>query len=221
MGKIVFDPQQKIIVDGVKNDDFLSTHFYFTGGTALSVFHLGHRLSEDLDFFSEKPAPFDRVNTLIKSLSEKHHFSYELRRPEVEGLDIMVFYLDFGKGRKLKIDFNNYPYKSIEPRLHIDGLWVDTKRDIGTNKLLTIDQRTDVKDFVDLYFLLQEYTVWDLLYGVEIKFGMEMEPLTVASNFMKVEEFKSLPKMLVALKISQLQDFFRSGAKELAKKAVK
>jgi predicted nucleotidyltransferase component of viral defense system len=34
-------------------DSPLCRRFYLTGGTALAAFYLHHRLSEDLDFFSE------------------------------------------------------------------------------------------------------------------------------------------------------------------------
>src|SRR5258708_17660707 len=39
--------------------------FYLTGGTALSAFYLHHRLSEDLDFFTEVPTNVSRMPALI------------------------------------------------------------------------------------------------------------------------------------------------------------
>jgi len=92
--------------------------------------------------------------------------------------------------------------------------------DIATNKLLTINQRTQVKDFVDLYFLLEKYTVWDLMEGMRIKYRMKTEPFFVASDFLKVEDFEFLPKMIKPLDLNELKSFFREKAKETAKKAV-
>ena len=55
MGKMpLFTQEQKLIFDQIKNNQYLTDNFYFTGGTALSYFYLNHRYSEDMDFFSEK-----------------------------------------------------------------------------------------------------------------------------------------------------------------------
>ena len=43
-------------------------------------------------------------------------------------------------------------HKRLEEGTKIKGFTVDSLRDIATNKLLTINQRTQVKDFVDLFF---------------------------------------------------------------------
>lgn len=216
MGKITFDPLQKIIVDEVKKDPYLSKQFYFTGGTALSIFYFHHRLSEDLDFFSETKFQKDKIIEFISELQSKYKFHATLRQPE--GLDIFVYSLDFGKKGTLKVDFNVYPYQKIEKRKIVDTLVVDSLRDIGANKLITINQRTDVKDFVDLYFLLKKFTLWDLLYGVEAKFHMELEPFMVATDMLKVDDFQTLPKMLKPLTLTQLRNYFRTKAKELGKK---
>lgn len=116
---------------------------------------------------------------------------------------------------------NHYHYKRIKPGKMIDGLEVDSLQDIATNKLLTINQRNEVKDFVDLYFLLKEFTIWDLLYGVEAKFGMELDQLMVASDFLKIEEFDFLPKMLVPLDTKTLQEFFKKQAIEIGRRVTK
>lgn len=216
MGKITFTPTQNHVVDAFKKDIYLSKNFYFTGGTALSVFYLHHRESEDLDFFSERGFSQEKVIAFMKEFIERCGCKSTLRQPE--GIDILIYSLTFPNGEQLKIDFNHYPYKRVEQSRTIDGLVVDSLRDIATNKLLTINQRTDVKDFVDLYFLLKEFTIWDLLYGVEAKFGMKLDMVMVASDFVKVEEFDFLPKMLVPLTTNELIDFFRKQAIEIGKK---
>jgi len=94
---------------------------------------------------------------------------------------------------------------------------IDTKGDIAVNKLLVITQRTTVKDFVDLYFLLQkDFSWWDLLSGTEKKFGMELDKLYLSSLLTKIEQFDVLPVMKNALTIKELKQFFLSEAKRLA-----
>lgn len=212
---MTFTPIQKKIVDAFKKDHNLAEQFYFTGGTALSVFYLHHRESEDLDFFIEENLPKEQVLAFMSDVSKQFDLQTTIRQPK--RADILIFSLISPKGEKLKVDFNHYHYKRIKPGQMIDGLEVDSLQDIATNKLLTINQRNDVKDFVDLYFLLKEFTIWDLLYGVEAKFGMELDRLMIATDFLKVEEFDFLPKMLVPLDIKILQDFFKERAIEIGK----
>jgi len=41
--------------------------FFLTGGTALSVFYLYHRVSDDLDLFSLNPVDFAEIDFWIRS----------------------------------------------------------------------------------------------------------------------------------------------------------
>lgn len=217
MGKTQFiTREQEIILDEIKRNDFLRSNFYFTGGTALSSFYLQHRESEDLDLFSEKKFDNQIIFTLMEELGRKHNFTFESRFAEV----VYVFNLTFKNKENLKVDFAYYPYKRIEKGITADKLEVDSVFDITTNKLLSITQRTEVKDFVDLYFLFDKYTMWDLIPAVKLKFGMEIDPFLIAADFMKVDSFEFMPKMLKPLTLLELQDFFKQKAKELAKRVI-
>lgn len=212
----MFDPLQRKIFDKVSKDPLLSKQFYFTGGTALSSFYLHHRESEDLDFFSET----DFGNTAIEKLMT--NLSFELKLPYRFTERQVVRVCEFFKNNKLliKVDFSYYPYKRVEKGNQYQGMAIDSIRDIATNKLLTINQRAQVKDFVDLYFLLKHFTIWDLIYGVEIKFRREMDMVLIASDFAKVEDFDFLPKMIKPLTLEELKSFFRKKAKEIGRIAV-
>lgn len=212
----MFTPLQRKIFDKVSKDSMLSKQFYFTGGTALSSFYLHHRESEDLDFFSEN----DFENTAIEKLMA--NLSLELKLPYRFTERQVVRVCEFFKNNKLliKIDFSYYPYERVEKGKQYQGMAIDSIRDIATNKLLTINQRSDVKDFVDLYFLFKHFTIWDLIYGVERKFRREMDMVLIASDFTKTEEFDLLPKMIKPLTLEELKSFFRKKAKEIGRRAV-
>jgi hypothetical protein len=75
----------------------------------------------------------------------------------------------------------------------------------------------DVKDFVDLYFIKDKVGIWDLMEGVRQKFGFELDPILIAADFMKIEEFDFLPKMLVPLAVSELQNYFKQQAAKISK----
>ncbi len=192
-------------------------NFYFTGGTALSSYYLNHRYSEDLDFFTTEKFDQQIVFELVERWGKQHNFAIQTARfVEV----VYIFNLIFKNGEALKVDFVTYAHKQIEKPQIIEGIAIDSLVDIAVNKLLTISQRTEVKDFVDLYYLLDKFSIWDLRHGVKMKFNVDIEPLLLGADLLKAENFDSLPRMIKPLKLSELKTFFREKAKEIGAKAV-
>ena len=217
MGKVsILNKEQKIILDELKKNDFSQQNFYFTGGAALSSIYLQHRHSDDLDFFTAKEFDNQVIFSLMNQWSKKHQFTFQSRFVET----VYIFNLEFKNNLKLKIDFAYYPYSQLEKRNSVEGVWVDSLFDIAVNKLLTISQRTDIKDFVDVYFLLNKFTVWDLMDGVRKKFKIKVEPMLLASDFLKIEDFEFLPRMIVPLTLSDLREKFRKKAQAIGLKSI-
>ena len=218
MGQMsIITPEQKLILDQIRQTEFIKNQFYFTGGTALSEFYLQHRYSEDLDFFSENDFDYKEILSLLKEWAEKFHFVFRSDPKKV----VKMFYLKFENGNGFKIDFGYYPYKRVEKGLGKDGLTIDSLLDIAINKLSTVNQRSSVKDFVDLYYLFNEFTIWDLIEGVKIKFRQELDPWLLSSDLAYVvEEFEEMPRMIKPLTLDELKNFFREKAKELGRLAV-
>ena len=217
MGKIAFTPLQKKVFDAIAAYPEIQQSFYFTGGTALSVFYYGHRYSEDLDFFSEKEFDSQIVSRIMDTVCSGLHLQYRFTDRQI----VRVFQLTRQGKPVLKVDFGYYPYKRIEKGSTFQGIAIDSLRDIGANKLITIVERMQVKDFVDLYFLLQnDFTLWDLIYAVEHKFHREIDLLLIVMDFLKVGEFKALPRMRTKLTLPQLQTFFKSRSRQLAQRFV-
>lgn len=194
----------------------MSSQFYFTGGTALSVFYLQHRESDDLDFFSE--TEFDPQVVLAKINQVGKRLRFEFVYTVIENNH--TFQIAFQDKEQLKADFAYYPHGRIEKGLIFKGIAIDGLPDIAANKLMTVIQRSEVKDFVDVYFLLEKYTIWDLLHFTEVKFGAKTNPFLIASDFMKAEEFEFMPKMTKPLALVRLKEFFMETARELSKKEV-
>lgn len=215
--KIDFTPKQQIIFDEFKKSRFLKQNFYFTGGTALSAVYLHHRLSEDLDFFSQEKFDTLPIENLMTEWAQKYKFKIISKEEEV----VRIFLLQFKDKEKLKVDFGYYPYKRLRSGKIIDSVRVDSLFDIAVNKLQTIHQRNNAKDFVDLYFLLKQFTVWDLIEGVRVKFRMEVDPYTIASAYLKAEKFETLPEMLIPLNLEELTNFYTDLAEKLGKRVVK
>lgn len=217
MGKnSILNKHQIEVLNAFSKEKELSSVFYFTGGTALSEYYLKHRQSVDLDFFSfEKFDPqiiLRAINFWEKSLG--FSVSYQFKDPT------HIYILKFIDGSELKVDFAHYPYKQFEKPLNHKGVKVDSFFDISVNKFLTLTQRVEVKDFVDVYFIMKEFNIWQLQDGVKAKFKIEIDLYTLASDFSQVEDFEIMPKMIKNLSLEELKNFYKIQAKKLSKSAV-
>lgn len=215
--KFGFTPIQKTIFDAFSKTSFCD-NFYFTGGTALSVFYFQHRESEDLDFFSESDFDTDLTVEFMEEMALK--LNAKLRSTFHER--VKIFELVDNKNQLIiKVDFGFYPHPRIKEGVVINGIEVDSLEDIGANKIHTVLQRTEIKDFVDLYFLLEKYTVWDLLHFSQAKFKLEIDLIWLATSLLKIDSFEYLPKMHKPINLNQLKVFYKDLAKKLGAKAVK
>ena len=212
----ILTPEQKLIFDQIRKSDFIRSNFYFTGGTALSEFYLKHRYSEDLDFFSEKEFSSQQVRSEISRMAKEVGFTFKSRQQ-----GFVHFYMFYFKDRStLKVDFGYYPPKRVEKGLIYKSIAVDSLLDIAINKFAAIHQRSTSKDITDLYFLLKEFTIWDLIEGARVKFNMETDHWLLSSDLaFAVKEINILPKMIKAVTAGQLKKFFLNLSLQLGRKS--
>lgn len=208
---------QKSFLDEVRREPYLVEQFYLTGGTALAACYLNHRMSEDIDLFTDTPFDESTVIAAMGRITSRLHVQAKLAKIH----ERLRYDLAFIRGGLLKIDFVFYDFKHIESVNILNGLSIDSMDDIAVNKLLALSQRTASKDFVDLYFLLKKYTIWDLRQAVEHKFKLDIDPLYLSALFSKAEELTDMPIMKKKLTLKQLKNFFLKEAKRLAMTMVK
>ena len=135
-------------------------NFYLAGGTALALL-IGHRDSVDLDFFSGES--FSSLE-LFNKLNEVFTSSNLLKvQEEKDTLTVLV-------NKKIKISFFAYPYKLIKPLSRSEYINIAAIEDIGLMKLSAITGRTAIKDYVDLYWILQKIPLSDLIELCEKKY---------------------------------------------------
>jgi hypothetical protein len=67
MTKSLLTTQQKNFLDFFNGQPDLYENFYFSGATALSEYYTRHRVSEDLDFFSENEINVYDLNLFLTS----------------------------------------------------------------------------------------------------------------------------------------------------------
>jgi predicted nucleotidyltransferase component of viral defense system len=168
--------QRGVLIHLAKNP-FLQKNFFLTGGTALSVFYLGHRVSEDLDLFSIDPMDLSEIDFWIKTqwagqsvkIKESPSFlSFLIREVKI---DLVIDPLSVKEERQI-INFENSSF-----------LQVDTINNIVTNKFCTIASRLEPKDFIDFYFILKRFPkldIKDLYQKSRKKDGIFDDPPSVA-----------------------------------------
>lgn len=118
------------------------------GGTALAL-QIGHRKSVDLDFFghiADTEVVIEELRsignlTILKSSAHIH-----------------IFVLN-----NVKIDIVDYSYKWLSDFIECDGIRLADLNDIAAMKLAAITGRGTKKDFIDLYFLSERYTLPQML----------------------------------------------------------
>lgn len=217
MGQITFTPFQKKVFDEFAKNTVFKNRYYFGGGTALSIFYLQHRYSEDLDFFTEKEIDKELIIEFMNSIAKRLNVSIKMTKKET----ILIFQLQ-QKKEILKIDFLYFPYQRVDKGVVFQGVEIDSIKDIGANKLLTINLHLIVKDYVDLYFILKDkYTIWDLLYAVEVKYKIKLDLVGIGEDFLNIKQFDYLPKMIKPVTLEELKIFYEKLAKEVGAKITK
>jgi hypothetical protein len=138
--------QQRIltVVSGQLSGLFLS------GGTALGAFHLGHRRSADLDLFTRDPDHYAERVTQFTILMEAEGLDLA---PGSAGPGFRRFVVSDGN-EEVPVDLVLDTAARISPPVVTpQGLVVDSLDDITANKLATILGRSEVRDYVDLFFI--------------------------------------------------------------------
>lgn len=211
-----FTEEQRAIFTAITNERYFRDTFYFTGGTALSVFYLQHRYSDDLDFFTQNLLERDKIHSFIYELSKELGILFEEEIREVTS----TYYFTFQNKSRLKVDFGYYPYELVQKNRIYEGFEINSERDIATNKMLCIQQRSDVKDFVDFYYLLRKWNIWTISYGFNRKFRQEFHPTLFSSDLLRIDDFTALPRMIKPLTLEELRVFYMDLAREISKDSV-
>lgn len=213
MAKEILTKEQKKFLEIFKSQKDLANIFYLTGGSALANYYLKHRYSEDLDFFTDKEDfDWEAVFSFMKR-AKKQLQAEDLVYDRM--FDRRIFYLKFSDNKELKIEFTLYPFKQIKRCKSIEGILVDSLLDIAANKLFSIFERQEIKDYIDLYFLLKKFTLKKLHRAVTKKFGITIEPITLGTYLIEVKDLEPLPRMIKKITLKKVRNFFLSEARKL------
>ncbi|MCK5823623.1 MAG: nucleotidyl transferase AbiEii/AbiGii toxin family protein [Bacteroidales bacterium] len=137
--------------------------FFLVGGTAIAL-HIGHRISVDLDFFTKKDINTDNLKIFLRN-------NYDLVKTEtdINSLNCFINY----KEKIIKVDFISYKYDLLKPIKNIDNIKLLELDDLIPMKLSAIAGRGSKKDFYDIFFLFDKYSLSDMLEFFKHKYKTE------------------------------------------------
>jgi predicted nucleotidyltransferase component of viral defense system len=135
----------------------LLSNIFLVGGTALAL-QIGHRISVDLDLFSNHP--FDAPQ-LLDALKENYQV-----QPLTVTNTIFIAVVE-----AIKVDCVHFKYPLSFPLIIEEGVRMADLRDIAPMKLDAVTKRGSKKDFYDMYYLFERYTPNEILAWYNTMFG--------------------------------------------------
>lgn len=172
------------------------------GGTALAL-QYGHRSSIDLDLFGK----IDIDAYELQSILSKHG----VLRVENETKIIHQYAID-----NIKVDVVNYPFEWISPMIEDEGVRLASPIDIAAMKVNAIEGRGTKKDFIDMYMLLQHYSLEEILGFYQQKYPNHsvFRALRSMTYFDDAEE-QFMPQMFVDTTWEEMKQFIIDKVKEV------
>ena len=164
------------------------------GGTALAL-QYGHRMSIDLDFFGDIKEDSIVIRDILRTIGPISVYK--------ETTNIKIYSVN-----GIKVDFVNYKYPWIDSVIEKDGLRLASPKDIAAMKINAIEGRGTKKDFIDMYFLLQHYTLDDILkfYAEKYPENSIFRGLMSLSYFEDAED-ELMPKMFSNIRWDDMKQF--------------
>ena len=155
------------------------------GGTSLAL-QYGHRQSVDLDFFGHLNTDQDKLIAILKDIGS---LIVTNKTPNI--LQTII--------NNVKIDFVEYGfYKWIDEPVIEDGFFLASDKDIAAMKINAIIGRGSKKDFIDLYVLLQHYSLSQIMDFYKRKYPEFSEYRALLSmTYFDDAEMQDMPKMFI------------------------
>ncbi len=153
----IINPQTFKLIQELQSLNFLKD-FYLVGGTALAL-QLGHRNSIDIDLFTQNE--FDDVE-LMENLLETYSLNVIYNRKNTIICSI----------NNIKTDFIRHNYPLINKPITEEEITYLSLEDIAAMKLNAIvNSGKRLKDFIDIYYLLEHFSLNKMLDIYEIKYS--------------------------------------------------
>lgn len=131
--------------------------FALGGGTSLAL-RMGHRVSIDLDFFTNTNYSTSSVFQIITKKFSSAELLFEQNQT-------MIFTIN-----DIKVDFVLYPFPWLQSFNVIDGIRLLRVEDIIPMKLQAVSNRNAKKDYWDIAAMLKDYPLAEMMKIFSSKF---------------------------------------------------
>jgi hypothetical protein len=206
MPQEIISKKTKANLEILTKEDLLE-NFYLAGGTGVAL-QLKHRVSLDLDFFTEKDID---TKTLIQKIKTRGKFSIER---ETENTLIGIF-------NGIRVSFLKYDYPLLFDLKQIKGIKIADFRDIGCMKIDAVSSRGTKRDFVDLFFICREViSLKNLLSLFKKKYksvNYNMLHILKSLAYFEDAENNPMPKMILTTSWQEVKSFFKEEIRKINK----
>jgi len=179
---------------------------YLVGGTALAL-QLGHRISEDFDFFRDKEFDKKFISKVYRVFKD-YDIKISFRHPEQ-----LNFTVD-----SVKFNFVKYRYPLIFGLKKLKNVNLAPAQEIALMKASTLGMRITLKDYVDLYFVLKEgiINLKEIINGCEKKYQEEFNGRLFLEQLISVKEAEEVRIEFLKKAVTQkeMQEFFEREVKK-------
>jgi Nucleotidyl transferase AbiEii toxin, Type IV TA system len=168
--------------------------FFLVGGTALAL-QLGHRNSIDIDLFARREFEPAEIENLLAGL-----FTYKTTLARKNTILAVI--------NQIKTDFIRHNYPLLQPLVTEEGITFLSKEDIAAMKLHAIIQSGKrLKDFIDIYFLLQHFNMQQMIefFTVKYQYSNPMIAMKAVTFFDEIDENADSPKLLKPLPLADIK----------------
>jgi Nucleotidyl transferase AbiEii toxin, Type IV TA system len=168
--------------------------FVLVGGTSLAL-QMGHRNSIDIDLFTQNDF---EPNEIIEELAQNHEIDVSLNRKNT-----LLAVVDH-----IKTDFIRHKYPYVLPPIVDEEITFLSKEDISAMKLHAISNSGKrLKDFIDLYFLLEYFSLSEMIDFYTYKYANynPMIALRSVNYFDDIDPNLDSPKMKKKLPFSEIK----------------
>jgi len=194
--------------DAVSAPERWQRDIVLAGETALAL-HLGHRISVDLDFFTDAEFNNEAIISEIRKTKVPFHIL-----SEGEGYLI-------AEAGGIKTSLFTYEYPFIDKLTVYHGMRIAGVLDIAAMKIIALGQRGTKRDFVDLFFILQDLPFHTIAEHMVMRFGRErINPLHIGKSLVYFSDGESHPEpgyiQGKEIEWPKIKDFFRRHVKQFA-----
>lgn len=157
--------------------------FRLVGGTSLSL-QMGHRMSDDIDLFTDRPYDSLDFTAIDKFLRKTFGYVSDLK-PGPVGMGVSHL-VGHSKEESVKLDLY-YTETFIQPVLQIGPYRLATVEEIIAMKIDIVQRKARKKDFWDLDELIERYSIEQMITLHEQRYPHSHDREVIRENFIDFE----------------------------------